>query len=462
MRDRLDSTRGLLAYGGLCALAALVLAIVLAPDHFVVSLSRQLEMDRSLDALNRGAPPLLSLVNGQYAPSGATDDQGIYVFVPLLAKLFGISKGVTALKWLWLICFLVPVTLYPLLFKRLFGSVEAALIAPWALILLVASFGYDDIYWIQGWALVALMPLVLYVRELRPRHALLILALVGFGASFATSIRSQTGLPVVIAALAVIAFSRDWSRARRGAAALVVILAYLVVTPLGLTALRAYRDHWVDQPNFAKGVPTGHPFWHNTYIGLGYLPNRWQIKWSDTVAANSVERVRPGTKFVSKPYEKTLRRLYFNVWKDDPGFVVGETFQKLAVVARQGSIYLAFVLLTVPWMLAAAARRQRFRAWLLLLVPALVLTLIPPLITVPYRPYELGFFGALGMLALLVIGEWAEFGWTLARKVPPPRSAVVFSSVALAVLAVTFVIGGSIQDRATTWIQKPLQEGPLP
>jgi hypothetical protein len=464
---RLDTARGLLGYGLICAVIAAVLAALLVPEHFVVSTSRVTDMAASLRALDHGAPPLLKLVAGKYYPAGATDDQGIYVFVPLLAKLLGLSDPVVAMKWLWLMCFVVPVALYPLVFKRLFGSDEAALIAPWALMLLVASFGYADIYWIQPWAIVALIPFVLYVRERQPRRALVILALVALGASFASSIRSQAGLPAVIAALAVLALYRDWRPLQRGAAMLVVILCYLVVTPIGLSALRSYRDHWVDQPHFAQGVPTGHPFWHNTYIGLGYLPNRWDIQWKDTVAANSVQRIRPGTQYVSKPYENTLRQLYFNVWKDDAGFVVGETFQKLLVLLRHTSIYLGFVLLTVPALLAAGARRARFRAWLLLLAPALVITAIPPLITVPYRSYELGFYGSAGTIALLVIGEWAAPAWATLRRLRPldlraPRAAAAISVASLVALVACFVVAGSIQDRATRWIQMPLRQGPLP
>jgi len=266
-------------------------------------------------------------------------------------------------------------------------------------------------------------------------------------------------------------------------AAAIVCLCYLLVTPFGLAALRAYRDDHVDQRNFGAGITERHPVWHNAYIGLGYLPNKWQIKYYDEVASRAVERVRPGTHFVSPTYERILRRLWFRALRSEPGFVLGQFAQKIVVVYRHAWLYLAALFLTVPWVLAIGARRRRFRAWLLLIAPALVIASVPPLITVPFRDYELGLFGALGLIGLLVTGELARPALALVgRAIRDPRStlravlsdarrhlatssgrwAVAVSGLGLLLLVASFLPAQHIQERATTWYNAPIVRGPLP
>src|SRR5437588_5810070 len=120
-------------------------------------------------------------------------------------------------------------------------------------------------------------------------------------ASFASSIRSQAGLPIAIAVLVLLAV-RPWTIRRRGAAGLVLVLCYLSIMPLAFAGVRAYRDSWVGDPSFGKGQPTSHPLWHNAYIGLGYLPNQWRIKYLDGVAAATVRQVKPRAQFLSSEY----------------------------------------------------------------------------------------------------------------------------------------------------------------
>ena len=58
------------------------------------------------------------------------------------------------------------------------------------------------------------------------------------------------------------------------------------------------------------------------YLGLGYLPNSYGIKWIDTVAFNAVERERPGTDVpLPRVRADPVRHLYLDILRDDPAFV---------------------------------------------------------------------------------------------------------------------------------------------
>jgi hypothetical protein len=125
------------------------------------------------------------------------------------------------------------------------------------------------------------------------------------------------------------------------------------------------------------------------------------------------------------------------------------------------------VALLVPWALSLGGHRRDKRAVLLLLAPALVLTSLPPLMTVPRRTYELGFFG-LCVLVCVLASAWlaavAEDGGRAAARrsvralvaaagsaVRPPRAAWGGAAAIVCVAALAVAAGSSIEVRADRW-----------
>ncbi|HEY6010381.1 MAG TPA: hypothetical protein VIX18_02840, partial [Nitrospirota bacterium] len=70
------------------------------------------------------------------------------------------------------------------------------------------------------------------------------------------------------------------------------MVAYLSIATFAFAGIRAYRDHVVGWQGFDNGN-TQHPFWHNAYIGLGYLPNRYGIVWNDSISIREVAKEHP-------------------------------------------------------------------------------------------------------------------------------------------------------------------------
>lgn len=465
LESRLARARGLLVYGALVAVLFAVAAGVAVPFPYTMQGGRIAQMRETTAALDRGAPPLLELVGGQYKPAGPTDDPGGFVLVPVLAHLTGTTNVVAVMKWCYVAAFALLVLVSPLVFGRLFGSWEAAGVAPWAMAAFGASVFSADVYWVGPWALAGLFPILLIVDARRTRRPVTLLALAMVAASAASAVRSQAGLPVLLTALAVIAIAREWSKRRRVFVAAACVACYLSITPLAMAGLRAYRDHWVGTPNFGHGAVSGHPFWHNAYIGLGYLPNKWQIRWHDAVANASVQRVRPGTAYLSHRYESILRRLWFNVVKDDPAFAVRQAAEKAVVVVKESAPYLLFLAAVAPWLWPRLRTRSRERRWALLLVPALVIPLVQPLLTVPYRPYVLHLFGGLGIASLLIISGVAPTALATARA--RPRLRLRTRATAVGIVSVVLVIalavaGRQIDAKASKWLAQPAKPAPLP
>lgn len=466
----------LLAYGLLVAVVGSALMLTRDPGYWDMLGTRLDGFQASLAVLRDGGPPLLGYQDGRPVPLGVSDDQGIYLYVPLLANLLGTGNPLDALRLLYVGLFAVPLLLYPLLFHRLFDSLVAAAIAPVGLLLSALLLQFHDIYWVPAWAALALLPAVMVLDRGRGPWAMAGLAGVVVAASFASSIRSSAGLAVALAA-AIVVLLRPWSLPRKGAALALLLAAYLSVSGGVLALAREYRDARVADPSFAAQTLRSHPVWHTAYIGLGYLPNDENIRYFDEVAIATVDAEDAGITYLSPEYENVLRERVVDFVGDHPAHFVSLELQKAVVVVghvTQMSKILPFAIAAVVYAFLAGPPGRRMRRALLLLAPALLLHFVPPLAAVPFGTYELGWYGAVALLGILAAAwvasrmeaglgsavlrrDWREAAgrvraWLVGLpRSRPGRGALVAFAAAIALLASAVVAGGRIEDRATSW-----------
>ncbi len=422
-------TVGLLAYGLAVAALTIVLTSFAAPDRWLVMQSREQEYAASLQVLKEGGPPLLAHADApgvyripgeDYAPVGVTDDQGAHLYVPVIANLLGIDDPLEALTILYLALFAVPIALYPLIFHRLFRSVPCAILAPLALGLLTIGIAGDwfgagyDIYWILAWAVLGLLPPLLLIDLRWPRGSVALILGIAVAASFATSIRSNAGLPIVLSAALVILAHKQWSLPRRGGAIALIAVAYLSISSFAFWAVREQRNDWVGSARFEdRASLSSHPIWHNAYIGLGYFPNDYGIFYRDDVAADTVERLEPEAGYITPEYERVLRDRYVDVVRDQPDFYLLNLAGKTIVAGGQNALWLVPIAILAPFALTLGPRAPMMRRFALLLAPALLVGAVPALATVPLRAYEFGLMAAL-WLSLILLGSWLAVevaGW---------------------------------------------------
>lgn len=379
------------------------------PDTATLMQSRQQDVSRTQLSLQTGGPPLLACLqpyddkrplDGCY-PAGTTDDQGIYLYLPLFAEATGIETPEFAMKWLYISLFAVLVLFAPLIFYALFGSLLAGLFAGAALVFHFDVFANTDIYWISAWCYLLAVPLLLLVyKSWSGRMSLLALAGVVAIGSFATSVRIHAGLPILLGALLIVIYRRR-SLVGLAASAAVLVLAYLSFGFV-LDGAREYRDRFVGDPSLSEKYPTRHPFWHNAYIGLGYLPNRYGIEWSDTVAADLVKRKNPDAAYLSPEYERTLRDEYFRIAREDPGLVVRNLVTKLGLAFEAARDRFGIVLFLAPLAMFFGRTRREWRRYLLIAAPTLLISLPPPVLTVPLPQYHVAWLGAWATFWLLL------------------------------------------------------------
>lgn len=455
------------------AWAVLVAAVAVGIYHhrqFTTELmmqSRATGVASAIDVLDHGGPPLLGsdvpyhpgISSSHLFPAGATDDQGIYLYLPLLGHWTGEHDPGVLMTWFFSGCFVLLLLLLPFVVYGLFRSLAAAFVAP-LLVLWNFTLTGTDLYWVQAWSLLLGIPVLLLVHrwwtEGRRRRVVAALVPLMVAAGFATSIRSQSGLPILVAALGLVLLAgaslrgrvrRDWLV--RGGIAAALVVAYLSVS-LAFVAVRAYRDSRVDLS--AASQPSSHPFWHPAYLGLGYLPNKYGITWNDAVAIDAVERARPGTRYLSGTYESTLRHLYLKLVAHDPLFAL-RTYGTKAWAILDDALRRFWL---APLLLAAALALRRPRRLLVatwLLLPAAVIGAASPLLAIPVYTYELGWLGAVGVAWLLAVC-WAvaraealvrsRRHLRLARAGPLPRSLRGLSALGVAAGAAVLAATGAL------------------
>jgi hypothetical protein len=238
-----------------------------------------------------------------------------------------------------------------------------------------------------------------------------------------------------------------------------VALAYLSISTAGLAAVREYRDDRVGT-ELGRGQPTAHPFWHSAYLGLGYLPNDEGIRYRDDIALAHAREETPGVQYLSTDYDRTLRKLTLEAVRDEPLFVADTVAQKLVVVIKDGALYLCPVVLLLPFLLVLGDHRRERRRIAALVVPAVVINLLAPLVTIPFYPYklpyEVGLWGSLNLLTVLAVLWLAtdiEGGRHLGRGLGTiaGRQALACTAAGLILVGAAAVIAPSIEERATDW-----------
>src|SRR5580693_1523196 len=387
LRD--GSLRSMLVWGLLWAVLGALALNRLAPNPWPIQSSRATDLRASLAVLDHGGPALLGYMPGTHAPYaiGYSDDQGIYVVVPVLAHWLGRSDPIAVLRWLWILAWALTLLFSPIVFRSLFRSSWSALLAPPTLLVCIFSFGFGDIYWVAAWVVVTFMPLLILLARRAPPWLWMALPAIGLAAGVVTAIRSDAGLPVVIAS-AIVAAMTDRSRLWRVAVIGAVALAYIAPNWIALPAIRAHRDSRVDV-DLSANEPTSHPLWHSLYIGRGYTANRYGIHYEDGYAAAAAQQADPGVRYLSPAYANVLHKQVDALVREDPGFVLGAETQKAIVELSHAIRYLLLLALLLPAALAARGAARLRRREPALFIPAFAIGGLPPIVAVPFRDHEL-------------------------------------------------------------------------
>jgi hypothetical protein len=391
-----------------------LIVVVVACGHIAAhrpapesNLQRQQDLSTGVDVVRHGGLPLVGVEGAsgsvRYYPLAYNDDRGAYIYLSAVGSLARSSTATSLMKWSFLVLFAPIFAFYPLVFFEITGSIVIGLVAPWMIWWKFAWFEDKGVYWIPGWCVLLCLPLVLLVYRRWNRWSLPLLALLVTVGSFASSIRANAGLPVLFAAVAVTLLKvRPWSQRLLFVA--VFIIASMSISSAVMSGVQHRRDALL-RTDLSRNYPTGHPTWHSTYIGLGYLRNKYHIRWDDSSAFDYVKQVRPDAPPYSKAYESVLRHRVLRIAFHNPGFVVRTYFVKAGVVVRQMFRRYWLIIPAVLVLFVFAPPRSDVPGVLLITLLAAIGAAVPTVVAVPDVSFELGLLAACTVAALVSIGS---------------------------------------------------------
>ncbi len=382
-------------------MAALVL-LKITPTVWPMEDGRGIRLHDSMLLFEHGGPLLL----GRHGPHGAYyavdfgDDEGVFVYIPLLGRLLGVTDPVSMLRYLYVALASLTALLYPTIFYRLTRSPLAAVAAPLMFLVCILSLGFVDIYWIPAWGALLLFPLVFLLARDWPQFGLLAIAAISLAAGLLSTIRSYSGLGIVLAAALVLVLRR-WRWWRLLAALAMLAILYLSINTFVFSAIRADRDHRLGSAANTLVLTSSHAVWHSAYAGFGYLPNRYGIRFVDTIPRALVEREAPGTRYLSRHYEAIIRDAYLRMVVGHPWETIRQYAAKAFVLLADTTPFLLIVLLTLPAMLMLGPETRIVRRWCLLTIPAVILGVLSVMLGLPRQSYEQGLYGVIGVVGIV-------------------------------------------------------------
>ena len=338
-------------------------------------------------------------------PAGASDDAGIYYFIPNIAHAFNLSIAraidvfFVGLMMITLIAGIIGSLLF---FKRW----STRLIAVVGLVgIALVSLKVGDVYLASAYAAVGIIPPFLYFTRSKKINGWFVafIFLAGLSIGIDHYIRSQAGTAVLIFTALSLLFYIKISRKEKAILTISLIVGMLMPMFYFHTLFQQRDAYFASNKSYAEQLLRGHPLWHSVYIGLGFLDNEYGLKYNDDVAYNKVRSISPGTRLVSPEYEQILKRETFKFIREHPRFVLYTLFAKLGI---------AFFFLLVFANIGLLAAIRYPKGWPLELSfwGAISISALPGIIVIPTPPYLLGLIALATIYGIVSINHAVENG----------------------------------------------------
>ncbi len=344
-----------------------------------------------------GAPLVRITPGGYYGPANPTDDPGLFLFAPPLARLLGLSAAGAKDALLALIVLVALIAGALGLWRSLTTTAGRVIGLIGAVGLALVCLELGDVYLTGGAAALAVLPW-LYRSTLgdTAKRLMWLAAPLGLVAALSNLMRSHAGTTVAIAfVVALVATPKLTIKERL--VPLALMLTGLAVVAGMFSVATGQRDAFLRTvPADPQRVEVGHPLWHTIYIGLGYIPNRYGLAYDDNVALDRVAKVAPGEPMGSPRYEEVLRTDVMRLASSDPLFILRVEASK---ILRLLLYLVAFANIGLVGMLWARPGRA---VWMPL-VAALAFSALAPIISVPRPDYSAGFIGVAVIIGLVGI-----------------------------------------------------------
>ncbi len=264
----------------------------------------------------------------------------------------------------------------------------------------------ETIYWVPGGAAIVTSGLVLAIiaraeRNQRTDRREVLLYVVGFAIwGFVGSLsylgRSNAGVSMLLPAVILLAYFVVRYRWYARTAVLVIVLVISFAIPIAaFNYTLSWRFGTYNPPDPAQ---TTHSFSHALYVGLGYVTNKEDIRWLDTVGFEHAKaQCSADIVILSADYYNCVRNLFIKTVVSDPNLLIRNLLAKSESILQTSMTHLSFF-----WLLPLLVLFFRRKFIYLVLAFTLVMFLLPGILVFPYFSYMIGYGEIL--IAALVVG----------------------------------------------------------
>jgi hypothetical protein len=347
---------------------------------------RYVDLLRAHRGLVCSGVPLVAFDGLRYKPAAAwSDDPGLYLLVPELAQLSGLSIAesvdvlivssvvLAGVVGLWGLLKIAKTTA-----GRRIGVITFVLIV-------VEVLRAGQVYALGVLPAIACVPWIIFFAfraQLTPGSIFTMIAS-GALAQTANTIRSYSGTALFIFAVIVV-LGIYKSRLELRLAMITALLVGIVSAALVFHGIYAKRDEFLRrQPGAVVETAGGHVFWHSVYIGLGFISNPEVPAYRDDVAYDKAHQVRPDVIPYTPEYEQVMRNQVWELTKRKPLLLIENLLLKMVIVL------LSCLLFTHVGLYAAAIAVKPFALeiafWL-----AIGFSALPGIVVMPLRAYIIG------------------------------------------------------------------------
>lgn len=342
---------------------------------------------QAIDAFHKTHIHFLGKKGENYYPLWGGDDLGAIYFITKIAYFFNLSNDSAILVFYIAALFIAFFTsvIFFLKINKITLLKKCYIISTISLLVLV-SYNIGDVYIFYSVAPLLCVPLFLMQKENLSYMNILFYIICGLLIGYSNYIRAHSGTAVFI----FIIFYLLLKKISFTKSLIIFILLFfgVFITKLHFNFTLKERDNFLKTRGIEVTIEKNkHVLWHNVFIGLGFIYNKYNITPTDTCALEWVKKIDSSIAYFSQEYESTLKKEFFRILRESIGFVLNSYFAKLGIIGAYLLLSLNFSLIFIFRNSCKFFRNYRFYFPFLL---AIGWGILPGLLFLPFNSYILG------------------------------------------------------------------------
>lgn len=347
---------------------------------------------------------------GNVIASGDKKEHGLYIWLLVIAKLFGLQTPQYVMCVSQIIATSILVIFIPIICWEIYDRRTDILIISVILLFIcempVMWLKTYDVYWSMAWINIIAIPSLIYLwkKEInRQWNCIFVFLCVCMG--FSNLIRAEAAIGVLCALVFVLILK--FKNLKIITYAVFALLGYNLFTKFFILILILICKGDISMLRGDGGV------WHSLYIGIGFEMNPFNIVHEDACARELVKKLNPSVEYVSKEYFSTLRGECLKLFKSNPEYFARSYIRKYCLTWYPVIVFA--ILDAIPIGAAALIWKKvkkenllnvynsDYGIYMIAFSICYIGSLIQPMIAVPSWEYELGTLGLAGIGLMLII-----------------------------------------------------------